>query len=65
MPKLKTHKSSQKRIVRISGTGKLVVRKMAIAHRHRFKSTRAKQNSTHTNVIVGGTAKRLIKLITS
>jgi len=63
MPKLKTHKSSQKRIVRVSGTGKLVVRKMSVAHRARFKSKRAKQNSTHTQVIIGGAAKKLIKLI--
>lgn len=63
MPKLKTHKSSQKRVVRVSGTGKLVLRKMSVAHRARFKSKRAKQNAGHNQVIVGTAAKKLIKLI--
>ena len=43
MPKLKTHKASFKRMVRLSANGKLVMRKMSVAHRARFKSKRAKQ----------------------
>ncbi|MEK7171229.1 MAG: bL35 family ribosomal protein [Patescibacteria group bacterium] len=62
MPKLKTHKSSQKRIVRLSGTGKLMMRKMSVAHRARFKSKRAKQNSTQNFVATGAIAKKLIKM---
>ena len=62
MPKLKTHKSSQKRIVWLSGTGKLVMRKMSVAHRARFKSKRAKQLSTQNFVATGGIAKKLVKI---
>mgnify|MGYP001610667017 CR=1 FL=1 len=62
MPKLKTHKASFKRIVRLSGTGKLMMRKMSVAHRARFKSKRAKQLSTQNIAVTGKTAKKLIKM---
>ncbi len=62
MPKLKTHKSSFKRMVRLSSNGKLVMRKMSVAHRARFKSKRAKQLSTQNIVVVGRTAKKLQKI---
>ncbi len=59
MPKLKTHKASFKRMARLSATGKLVMRKMSVAHRARFKSKRAKQLSTQNFVATGKTAKKL------
>jgi len=62
MPKLKTHKASFKRMVRLSANGKLVMRKMSVAHRARFKSKRAKQFSTQNIVVVGKTAKKLQKI---
>ena len=62
MPKLKTHKSGFKRMVRLTANGKLVMRKMSVAHRARFKSKRAKQLSTQNIVVVGKTAKKLQKI---
>jgi len=62
MPKLKTHKSSFKRVARLSGTGKLMMRKMSVAHRARFKSKRAKQLSTQNFVSTGLIAKKIIRM---
>ena len=63
MPKVKTNKSAVKRVARVSGTGKVVMRKMSVAHRARFKSKRAKQLSTQKQVIGGGMAKKMKELI--
>ncbi|HUD20977.1 MAG TPA: 50S ribosomal protein L35 [Candidatus Saccharimonadales bacterium] len=61
MPKIKTHKSLTKRI-QVSGSGKLVARHMSIAHRSRFKSKRAKQNSAQNFVVAKGAASKLRKM---
>ncbi|MBI4948262.1 50S ribosomal protein L35 [Candidatus Berkelbacteria bacterium] len=45
MPKIKTHKSLQKR-VEVTSNNKLRARKMSVAHRARFKSKRALKLST-------------------
>ena len=62
MPKLKSHKSSRKRIARISATGKVMMRKMSVAHRARFKSKRAKQSATHNLEVTHANAKKLAKV---
>ncbi|MEK7548546.1 MAG: bL35 family ribosomal protein [Patescibacteria group bacterium] len=63
MPKIKTHKSAKKRIVRITGTGKVMMRKMSISHRSRFKSTRAKRLASHNQSAAAGLAAKLTKLV--
>lgn len=62
MPKIKTHKSLQKR-VRITGAGAVVVRHANVGHRKRFKSTRAKQKSSQTQTLTGAIAKKINLLI--
>lgn len=62
MPKLKSHKASRKRIVRITATGKIMMRKMSVAHRARFKSKRAKQNSANNLEVTHATAKKLAQI---
>jgi|GEM_PF-1401845 len=62
MPKLKTNKSAQKRIARRAG-GKLMLRKMSITHRARFKSKRAKRQAAKKQVIGGLQASKLRQLI--
>lgn len=62
MPKIKTHKSTVKRI-RVSGSGKLILRKMSITHRSRFKSKRAKANSTKVFAMIPEMAKKIRKVL--
>lgn len=62
MPKIKSHKSADKRF-RTTGTGLLVGRKMSVAHRARFKSKRAKQNAGNMLVVSNGLAKKLRKVV--
>jgi large subunit ribosomal protein L35 len=58
MPKLKTHKTTAKRF-KVSGSGRLVGRKMSVAHRARFKSKRAKRQTGLTNIVEKAVAKKL------
>lgn len=63
MPKIKTHKSSRKRVVRLTSSGKVIMRKMSIAHRSRFKSVRARRLSGQNQSAAKGNARKLVKLI--
>ena len=62
MPKIKTHKSLTKRI-EVTGSGKLRIRNMSVAHRARFKSKRALGASDAKRVLTTGIAKKLRKAI--
>lgn len=62
MPKIKTHKSLSKRI-EVTGSGKLRIRNMSVAHRARFKSKRALGATDAKRVLTTGFAKKLRKAI--
>lgn len=62
MPKIKTHSSSRKRIVRVTPNGKVMVRHMSISHRARFKSKRAKLQANHRQIAAPGQAAKLKEL---
>lgn len=62
MSKLKTHKTTVKRF-KVTGSGKLVARKMSVAHRSRFKSKRALKNTGQTRVVEAAVAKKLLRVI--
>lgn len=62
MPKIKTHKSVKKRVVRRKASG-LILRKMSISHRARFKSKRAKRQASANQIIGGKVAKKLKAVI--
>lgn len=63
MPKIRTHKSTMKRIVRLTERGKIVLRRMSAQHRARFKSKRAKQLSSQTQVATKTRTKKILHLI--
>lgn len=58
MPKIKTHKTTAKRF-KSSGANRLVGRKLSIAHRARFKSKRAKRQTSGTIIVEKKVAKKL------
>ncbi|MEX0594805.1 MAG: bL35 family ribosomal protein [Patescibacteria group bacterium] len=62
MPKIKTHKTTAKRF-KVSGSNRLVGRKMSVAHRARFKSKRAKRQKGLTVVVETAVAKKLKTLL--
>lgn len=62
MPKLKTHKSTVKR-VKITGTGQVSLRHANTAHRMRFKSKRAKQLSNQSQIIGGKIGKKMKEVV--
>lgn len=62
MPKIKSHKSLQKRI-ELTSTGKLRARKMSVAHRARFKSKRALNAVGHKQELAPGFFKKIKKII--
>ena len=62
MPKIKSHKTTTKRF-RISGSGRLVGRKMSVAHRARFKSKRSKRQTALTNIVEKSIAKKLKQVL--
>lgn len=62
MPKIKTHKGTQKRI-KITKTGKLKRRKAFRSHLLEKKSPKRKQNYTKLHDISSGDKKRLKKLL--
>ncbi len=58
MPKIKTHKTTAKRF-RVSGSRRLIGRKMSVAHRARFKSKRAKRQTALSVSVEKTVAKKL------
>lgn len=64
MPKLKTHKSTQKRI-KISGSGKLLRRKAFRSHNFASKQTKTKRTYVKEFEISKGDQQRVKKLVGS
>lgn len=64
MPKQKSHKSLTKR-VEATGSGKLRMRNMSVAHRARFKSKRALNAVDGKNVLAAGFQKKFKKVLLS
>jgi large subunit ribosomal protein L35 len=62
MPKLKTHKGAKARLG-ISGTGKIMRRKIAVNNYRRKKSRRAKGLFDEMMVVHPSVSKRLRKLL--
>lgn len=62
MPKIKTHKTTAKRF-KLSGARRLVGRKMSVAHRARFKSKRAKRQTSLTVIVEKNIAKKLRRVL--
>lgn len=63
MPKLKTSKSALKRVVKITGKGKILRYKMSAQHRAKGKSKRTKKEAMKEMEFSKGDAKKLKKLI--
>ena len=63
MPKIKTVKSAQKRIVKVTSNGKLLRLTMSSQHLARKKSKRARQNALSKNVISKADTKKIKRLI--
>lgn len=63
MPKLKTSKSAQKRIVKITRSGKIIRRKMSAQHRTGGKSKRALSASKKETQVSSANLKTIKKLI--
>ncbi len=63
MPKIKTRKTIQKRIVGITADGLLRLRKQSNQHRARFKSTRSMQNAAHTQQAIKNVSKKIRRFV--
>lgn len=63
MPKLKTRKSVAKRIVKVTGTGKLMRRNTSAQHRTTGKSSRTLRESKMKMVLADGDVKQIKKML--
>lgn len=63
MPKLKTVKSAQKRIIKITANGKLMRLTMSSQHLARKKSKRARKNALMNTTINKVNVKKMKRLV--
>lgn len=63
MPKLKTSKSTAKRIIKITRNGKMLRRKMSAQHRRKGKSKRTKLEAGQLMEVHKGDQKKIRRLI--
>lgn len=62
MPKMKTHKGAKKR-VKVTGTGKFVVKKSGKSHILTKKTRKRKNNLKKDMVVCEGASRKLVKLL--
>ena len=63
MPKMKTSKSTAKRIVKITANDKMMTRRMSAQHRRKGKTKRAKRESHLLFEVHAGDQKKLRRLV--